>query len=126
MSEVQNLIKLATQELENMNNSTSMVGNRPHYPMFIMSNNMANEEMHGFLYHKMRRIWPQTVSKLIFSSYSVDGSGYRLTDNDGNILSEDGIKIKIDEINNLGVVKIRLRSMQAAIEEQTAEKGGNA
>ena len=27
-------------------------------------------------------------------------------------------QIKIDEINNLGVVKIRLRSMLAAIEEQ--------
>ena len=33
-------------------------------------------------------------------------------------------QIKIDEINNLGVVKIRLRSMQAAIEEQNAERGG--
>ncbi len=35
-------------------------------------------------------------------------------------------QIKIDEINNLGVVKIRLRSMQAAIEEQNAGKGGAA
>ena len=33
-------------------------------------------------------------------------------------------QIKIDEINNLGVVKIRLRSMIAAIEEQA--KGGRA
>lgn len=32
-------------------------------------------------------------------------------------------QIKIDEINNLGVVKIRLRSMLAAIEEQKARKG---
>lgn len=32
-------------------------------------------------------------------------------------------QIKIDEINNLGVVKIRLRSMLAAIEEQNVRKG---
>lgn len=31
-------------------------------------------------------------------------------------------QIKIDEINNLGVVKIRLRSLLAAIEEQNAER----
>lgn len=31
-------------------------------------------------------------------------------------------QIKIDEINNLGVVKIRLRSLMAAIEEQNAER----
>ena len=37
-------------------------------------------------------------------------------------------QIKIDEVNNLGVVKIRLRSLVAAIEERkhllSAEKGG--
>ena len=32
------------------------------------------------------------------------------------------IDSKIDEINNLGVVKIRLRSMLAAIEEQKRHK----
>ncbi|MBR7099756.1 MAG: 2-hydroxyacyl-CoA dehydratase, partial [Clostridia bacterium] len=51
------------------------------------------------------------------------------TDEMRSILENNGklyTQIKIDEINNLGVVKIRLRSMQAAIEEQTAEKGGNA
>ena len=31
-------------------------------------------------------------------------------------------QIKIDEINNLGVVRIRLRSMLAAIEEQKAAR----
>lgn len=43
------------------------------------------------------------------------------------IMEENGklyTQIKIDEINNLGVVKIRLRSMVAAIEEQ--KKRGNA
>ena len=34
-------------------------------------------------------------------------------------------QIKIDEINNLGVVKIRLRSLLAAIEEQKAERERN-
>ena len=41
------------------------------------------------------------------------------------ILEKEGklyTQIKIDEINNLGVVKIRLRSMLAAIEEQKAER----
>ena len=32
-------------------------------------------------------------------------------------------QIKIDEINNLGVVKIRLRSMLAAIEEAAKNNG---
>lgn len=47
------------------------------------------------------------------------------TDEVRAILEKNGklyTQIKIDEINNLGVVKIRLRSMQAAIEEQTATK----
>lgn len=51
------------------------------------------------------------------------------TDEVRSILENNGklyTQIKIDEINNLGVVKIRLRSMQAAIEEQNAAKGGNA
>ncbi len=51
------------------------------------------------------------------------------TDEMRSILENNGklyTQIKIDEINNLGVVKIRLRSMQAAIEEQNADKGGNA
>ncbi|MBQ9081420.1 MAG: 2-hydroxyacyl-CoA dehydratase, partial [Clostridia bacterium] len=49
------------------------------------------------------------------------------TDEVRSILENNGklyTQIKIDEINNLGVVKIRLRSMQAAIEEQVAQKGG--
>ena len=49
------------------------------------------------------------------------------TDEVRSILEKHGklyTQIKIDEINNLGVVRIRLRSMQAAIEEQNAEKGG--
>ena len=49
------------------------------------------------------------------------------TDEVRSILEKNGklyTQIKIDEINNLGVVRIRLRSMQAAIEEQNAEKGG--
>ncbi len=48
------------------------------------------------------------------------------TDEVRSILENNGklyTQIKIDEINNLGVVKIRLRSMQAAIEEQNAGKG---
>ena len=43
------------------------------------------------------------------------------TDEVRSILESRGklyTQIKIDEINNLGVVKIRLRSMLAAIEEQ--------
>jgi len=43
------------------------------------------------------------------------------TDEMRHILEREGklyTQIKIDEINNLGVVKIRLRSMLAAIEEQ--------
>ena len=44
------------------------------------------------------------------------------TDEVRTILERNGklyTQIKIDEINNLGVVKIRLRSMLAAIEEQS-------
>ena len=45
------------------------------------------------------------------------------TDEVRSILEKNGklyTQIKIDEINNLGVVRIRLRSMLAAIEEQNA------
>ena len=47
------------------------------------------------------------------------------TDEVRAILEKSGklyTQIKIDEINNLGVVKIRLRSMLAAIEEQKLHK----
>ncbi len=47
------------------------------------------------------------------------------TDEVRSILEKKGklyTQIKIDEINNLGVVKIRLRSMLAAIEEQIAKE----
>jgi predicted nucleotide-binding protein (sugar kinase/HSP70/actin superfamily) len=47
------------------------------------------------------------------------------TDEMRMILEKNGklyTQIKIDEINNLGVVKIRLRSMLAAIEEQKTTK----
>lgn len=47
------------------------------------------------------------------------------TDEVSSILSKKGklyTQLKIDEINNLGVVKIRLRSMLAAIEEQKSRK----
>ena len=47
------------------------------------------------------------------------------TDEVRSILEKRGklyTQIKIDEINNLGVVKIRLRSMLAAIEEQKRHK----
>ena len=47
------------------------------------------------------------------------------TDEVRSILEKRGklyTQIKIDEINNLGVVKIRLRSMLAAIEEQKRRK----
>ena len=49
------------------------------------------------------------------------------TDEMRSILEKNGklyTQIKIDEINNLGVVKIRLRSMTAAIEEQKRQKNG--
>ena len=49
------------------------------------------------------------------------------TDELRSILEKNGklyTQIKIDEINNLGVVKIRLRSMNAAIEEQKRQKNG--
>jgi predicted nucleotide-binding protein (sugar kinase/HSP70/actin superfamily) len=49
------------------------------------------------------------------------------TDDIRSILEKNGklyTQIKIDEINNLGVVKIRLRSMSAAIEEQKRLKNG--
>ena len=50
------------------------------------------------------------------------------TDEVRSILEKSGklyTQIKIDEINNLGVVKIRLRSMLAAIEEQRRRKNEN-
>lgn len=49
------------------------------------------------------------------------------TDEMRSILEKNGklyTQIKIDEINNLGVVKIRLRSMAAAIEESGVAQGG--
>ena len=48
------------------------------------------------------------------------------TDEVRSIMEKNGklyTQIKIDEINNLGVVKIRLRSMLAAIEESKRRQG---
>ncbi len=98
MNEIQNLIELTTHELENINTVAAAVGNRPNYPMLIMSNNLLDEEMYNTMYRKIKRNWPQTASKLLFASYKQNGSSYILQEKTGNALSEDEVKIKLDEI----------------------------
>ena len=49
------------------------------------------------------------------------------TDEVRSLLEEEGrlyTQIKIDEITNLGAVKIRLRSLFAAVEQQQRQKEG--
>ena len=57
MKNMNALIDRTTKELEHMTNLSKMVGNRPHFPMFILQNNM-DEECYNRLYYKVSKIWP--------------------------------------------------------------------
>ena len=100
MSAITELINNATQELENTNRDIDTVGNRPHFPMFVASNNMTVDDMRKILMRKMERIWPQTISKVVFSAYSNElGSGVTFKDIDNECELEDvQLQLHLDEI----------------------------
>lgn len=51
------------------------VGNRPHYPMFILYNDdFSGEDLEVFS-SKLERIWPQTLDRLVQCTYTAEVSG---------------------------------------------------
>lgn len=91
------LIDKATKELESINNLSDMVGNRPHFPMFVLLSGKS-EDCRNALFRKMSRVWPQTVSKIVFSSYEADGGFQLVSLDDGRKIDSDAMKLKLDGV----------------------------
>lgn len=99
MDAIINLVDQATHELEKINNMADMVGNRPHFPMFIASN-LSSASVYAQLRRKMELAWPQSASKLVFSAYAADESGtvqLKNTSDNANI-GEEQVQALLDEI----------------------------
>ena len=98
MKNMNDLIEKATKDLESMSNLSDMVGNRPHFPMFVLQNNMS-ENGYDKLYRKMSKIWPQTVTKVVFSSYKVNGDEFQLASlENGQEIGIDAMKSELDKV----------------------------
>ena len=97
MKNMNALIDKTTKEIESMNNLSDMVGNRPHFPMFVLQNSRA-ESCYEKLRHKMSKIWPQTVSKIVFSAYEADAEFQLISIEDGQNIEIDVMKSKLDSV----------------------------
>lgn len=105
MNKISELIDMATAALDNSGSNSSAVGNRPHFPMLIVSNNMKKDGMYEQLYEKLRKLWPSAISKIVFSAFEIDGSdSIRMRDAEGEELSQTQLKDRVDEINMLNNV----------------------
>ena len=99
MDAIINLVDQATHELEKINNMADMVGNRPHFPMFIASN-LSSAPIYAQLHRKMELAWPQSASKLVFSAYTTDKKEtvqLKSTSDNANI-GEEQMQALLDEI----------------------------
>lgn len=68
------LIRQSGFALERNNQSSTNVGNRPHYPMLLLFNNSFSQEDYSEIYSKLERVWPQTLEYLVSFAYSVTTS----------------------------------------------------
>ncbi len=75
MSVIEELLKKSEQELEKNNSNSYAVGNRPHYPMFMLFNRQFDRVQADLLFSRIRKIWSQSVKHLVCFSYSPAGDG---------------------------------------------------
>ena len=99
MEFMEQLIDSATQKLENTTRNSDMVGNRPHFPMYVIMNGKNTGGAYRAIYRQIERIWPQTVTKLTFSSYDCCNSDVVITDlATGNPMVMNDIRTCLDNV----------------------------
>lgn len=69
---IKELIRKSELAMDQQSQNVVNVGNRPHYPMFILYNDdFSTEELEIFA-AKLERIWPQTLEQLVQYIYILD------------------------------------------------------
>lgn len=102
MSSIEQLIESATRELEKTSSMSDMVGNRPHYPMWVAFNSAESESTYKIIYRKLERIWPQPVSKVMFSQYEANQDNLSVKDIfTGEDISPVEMSTKLDNVKKI-------------------------
>lgn len=71
MNTIDGLIKKAKLELSKNNQSTGIIGNRPHFPMLVLFDDEISRTEHDTIFEALSRIWPQAIKHLVSYRYSV-------------------------------------------------------
>ena len=99
MNTIEQLIENATRLLENTTSVSDMVGNRPHFPMFIAMNGEDVKLEYEMIHRKLERIWPQSIEKIMFSAFEVSGEGTIIKDIETDeTIDFTQMQSKLDEI----------------------------
>ncbi|MBQ9415116.1 MAG: hypothetical protein IJU16_08350, partial [Clostridia bacterium] len=97
MREIKEFIHSSQLELEKNNQGMNIVGNRPHYPMFLLFNDPFDAEIYGDILAKLGRVWPQSLQHIVSYRYTFAGGGITYTDfRDGSAVSEETVLTAID------------------------------
>ena len=79
-----------------VNYSANGVGNRPHYPMFVLSNTSTDFDMLCQFRKNAELVWPQSASNLVYASYNLkDGKIYDIC---GEEATTDELSQKLDDV----------------------------
>lgn len=108
MNNMNTLINKATIEIESINDLSDMVGNRPHFPAFVLMNNNSRN-FYDKLHYKMSKIWPQTISKIIFSAYSISNTFELSSLEDASPIGIDAMKSMLDEVKKTREIFAEMR-----------------
>lgn len=94
MKEIKNLIYSSELELEKNSQGTNIVGNRPHYPMFVLFNDAFDDNSYNLIFSKLGRVWPQSLQHLVKYRYSLknDDIEYTRFENEGSETEESVLK----------------------------------
>lgn len=100
MKTIENVIREAKHELEKSNQSTKIVGNRPHYPMLILYNTAFEKDDFESISSKMARVWPQSLKYLVNYRFTIDNQGVTCFD-----FLESAPKTKTEILNDIDNAK---------------------
>lgn len=100
MEQIKQLIKRTELELEKTNQSTKIVGNRPHFPMLVLFNKIFTASDYEDIQQKLSRVWFQSMRHIAFYKYSVTSSGqlgfYDAGDN--SELTKEAVMDRLDQV----------------------------
>ncbi len=100
MEQIKKLIKRTELELEKTNQSIKIVGNRPHFPMLVIFNEVFTASDYDDIQQKLSRVWFQSMQNIAFYKYSITSSNqlgfYNLIDNAE--LTKKSVMDRLDEV----------------------------